>query len=157
MLVFYHLDNCVSFHFISKSLVIHPGSRGSSWKICQWLKPRKKRTSRCSERCERSCQGRQWSVTTNAVVNVIQAKVVEFYNPGRFFLLAQNSEVMEALQIINAELQSTYRFQPATAYIPCVGEVCAVQYSFDMVSREPLGYKRYLTVIDVLFFLLGFF
>ncbi|CAG12609.1 unnamed protein product [Tetraodon nigroviridis] len=62
----------------------------------------------------------------------IQAKVVEFYNPGRFFLLAPKPEVMEALQVIATKLQNTYSFKPATLYMPCVGEVCAVQYSFDM-------------------------
>ncbi|XP_056882911.1 tudor domain-containing protein 1 isoform X2 [Takifugu flavidus] len=62
----------------------------------------------------------------------IQAKVEEFYDPGRFFLLVHNSEVMKTLHIITTELQNTYSFQPATPYMPCVGEVCAVQYSCDM-------------------------
>lgn len=75
---------------------------------------------------------------THVVIVVIQAKVVEFYNPGRFFLLDQNPEVIKALQIITTELQKTYSFKPATSYMPCVGEVCAVQYSFDMVSTGPL-------------------
>lgn len=72
------------------------------------------------------------------MIVVIQAKVVEFYNPGRFFLLGQNPELMEALQIITTELQNTYSFKLSNSYMPCVGEVCAVQYSFDMVSTGPL-------------------
>lgn len=73
------------------------------------------------------------------MIFVFQAKVVEFYTPGRFFLLGKNPEVMEALQIITTELQNTYSFKPATSYMPCVGEVCAVQYSFDMVSIGSSG------------------
>ncbi|KAM6963471.1 tudor domain-containing protein 1 [Tautogolabrus adspersus] len=62
----------------------------------------------------------------------IQASVVEFYSPGRFFLLAQSPELLEALQNISTELQKTYSCPSVTTYIPCVGEVCAVQFSSDM-------------------------
>ncbi|XP_049420220.1 tudor domain-containing protein 1 isoform X3 [Epinephelus fuscoguttatus] len=62
----------------------------------------------------------------------IQASVVEFYSPGRFFLLAQSPEVLEALQSISTELQKTYSSSPATAHVPYVGEVCAVQFSCDL-------------------------
>ncbi|XP_070708417.1 tudor domain-containing protein 1 [Pempheris klunzingeri] len=62
----------------------------------------------------------------------IQATVVEFYNPGRFFLLAQSPELLEALQIISTELQKTYSCPSVTTYVPCVGEVCAVQFSCDL-------------------------
>ncbi|XP_068440058.1 tudor domain-containing protein 1 isoform X2 [Clinocottus analis] len=62
----------------------------------------------------------------------IQASVVEFYSPGRFFLLAQSPELLEALQNISTELQKTYSCPSVTTYVPHVGEVCAVQFSFDM-------------------------
>ncbi|KAM9837932.1 tudor domain-containing protein 1 [Aulostomus maculatus] len=61
-----------------------------------------------------------------------QASVVEFYNPSRFFLLAQNPEVLESLQSISAELQKTYNNASGVTYVPCVGEVCAVQFSLDL-------------------------
>ncbi|CAJ1081033.1 tudor domain-containing protein 1 isoform X3 [Xyrichtys novacula] len=61
----------------------------------------------------------------------IQATVSEFYSPGRFFLLPQSPEVLEALQNINTELHKTFSSPSATTYIPCVGEVCAVQFSID--------------------------
>ncbi|KAM9336898.1 tudor domain-containing protein 1 [Symphorus nematophorus] len=62
----------------------------------------------------------------------IQASVVEFYSPGRFFLLAQSPEVLDALQNISAELQKTYICPSVTTHVPCVGEVCAVRFSCDM-------------------------
>ncbi|XP_024865763.1 tudor domain-containing protein 1 isoform X1 [Kryptolebias marmoratus] len=62
----------------------------------------------------------------------IQASVVELYSPGRFFILAQSPEVMEALQSIGAELQKACSEPSGTLYVPCVGEVCAVQFSCDM-------------------------
>uniref|UniRef100_A0A8C4HYP7 Tudor domain containing 1 n=1 Tax=Dicentrarchus labrax TaxID=13489 RepID=A0A8C4HYP7_DICLA len=62
----------------------------------------------------------------------IQASVVEFYSPGRFFLLAQRPEVLEALQSITTELQKIYSCPSVTTYVPCVGEVCAVQFSCDL-------------------------
>ncbi|KAG8008701.1 Tudor domain-containing protein 1 [Nibea albiflora] len=62
----------------------------------------------------------------------IQGTVVEFQSPGRFFFLAQSPELLEALQIISTELQKTYRCPSAAAYIPHVGEVCAVQFSCDL-------------------------
>ncbi|XP_044033632.1 tudor domain-containing protein 1 isoform X2 [Siniperca chuatsi] len=62
----------------------------------------------------------------------IQASVVEFYNPGRFFLLAQSPELLEALQSISTELQKTYSCPSVTTYVPHVGEVCAVQFSCDL-------------------------
>ncbi|XP_070847181.1 tudor domain-containing protein 1 [Chaetodon trifascialis] len=62
----------------------------------------------------------------------IQASVLEFYSPGRFFALAQSPELLEALQLISAELRKTYCSLSPTTYVPCVGEVCAVQFSCDM-------------------------
>lgn len=62
----------------------------------------------------------------------LQAAVVEFQTPGRFFIVAQSAEILEALQIITAELQTTYVFPTASAHKPVVDEVCAVQYSCDM-------------------------
>ncbi|XP_073345172.1 tudor domain-containing protein 1 [Pagrus major] len=62
----------------------------------------------------------------------IQASVVEFYSPGRFFLLAQSPELLEVLKSISTELQKTYSCPSVTTYIPCAGEVCAVQFSCDL-------------------------
>ncbi|XP_028286193.1 tudor domain-containing protein 1 [Parambassis ranga] len=62
----------------------------------------------------------------------IQASLVEFYNPGRFFLVAQSPELLEALQRISTELQKTYSTLSVMSHIPFVGEVCAVQFSCDM-------------------------
>ncbi|XP_069374095.1 tudor domain-containing protein 1 isoform X1 [Paralichthys olivaceus] len=62
----------------------------------------------------------------------IQASVVEFYSPGRFYLLAQSPELLEALQVISVELQTAYSCPSVTTYVPCVGEVCGVQFSSDL-------------------------
>ncbi|KAM3859960.1 tudor domain-containing protein 1 [Diretmus argenteus] len=63
----------------------------------------------------------------------IQAMVVDIQSPGRFFLLAQDPELLEAIHVISVELQKTYSGYPsATAYLPSLGEVCAVQFSSDM-------------------------
>ncbi|XP_069547383.1 tudor domain-containing protein 1, partial [Brachyistius frenatus] len=62
----------------------------------------------------------------------IQASVVEFDSPGRFFLIPQSPELLEALQNISTELQKTYSCSSVTTYVPCVGEVCAVQFSCDL-------------------------
>uniref|UniRef100_A0AAQ4QZE9 Tudor domain-containing protein 1 n=1 Tax=Gasterosteus aculeatus aculeatus TaxID=481459 RepID=A0AAQ4QZE9_GASAC len=62
----------------------------------------------------------------------IQASVLEFYSPGRFFLLAQNPKLLEALQNISTELQKTYSCPSVTTYVPHVGEVCAVKFSCDL-------------------------
>lgn len=64
-----------------------------------------------------------------------QVSVLEFYSPGRFFLLVQSSEVMEALRSITTGLQKACCDPLVTLYVPSVGEVCAVQFSCDMVSR----------------------
>ncbi|XP_054878615.1 tudor domain-containing protein 1 [Poeciliopsis prolifica] len=61
----------------------------------------------------------------------IQATVVEFCSPDRFFILPQVPEVLEALQIISTELQKTCSSSSGTAYVPCDGEVCTVQFSVD--------------------------
>lgn len=64
---------------------------------------------------------------------------MEFYSPGRFFLYPQSPDHQEALQRIGTELQKTYKSCPeVVSYVPFLGEVCAVQYSQDMVSRGPL-------------------
>uniref|UniRef100_A0A669E863 Tudor domain-containing protein 1 n=1 Tax=Oreochromis niloticus TaxID=8128 RepID=A0A669E863_ORENI len=62
----------------------------------------------------------------------IQACVVEFYSPSRFFLVPQSPELLESLQSISTELQKTYCSSSVTTYEPCVGEICAVQFSCDM-------------------------
>uniref|UniRef100_A0A671WVE8 Tudor domain containing 1 n=1 Tax=Sparus aurata TaxID=8175 RepID=A0A671WVE8_SPAAU len=62
----------------------------------------------------------------------IQASVVEFYSPGRFFMVAQSPELLGALNSISTELQKTYSCPSVTTYVPCTGEVCAVQFSCDM-------------------------
>ncbi|KAM9716326.1 tudor domain-containing protein 1 [Menidia menidia] len=61
----------------------------------------------------------------------MQASVLEFYNPSRFFLLIQSPSLLEVLQCIT-ELQKTYSNSSVIPYVPCVGEVCAVQFSSDM-------------------------
>uniref|UniRef100_M4A0X7 Tudor domain containing 1 n=1 Tax=Xiphophorus maculatus TaxID=8083 RepID=M4A0X7_XIPMA len=61
----------------------------------------------------------------------IQATVVEFCSPDRFYILPQDPEVLEALQIISTELQKTCSISSGTAYGPCDGEVCTVQFSVD--------------------------
>ncbi|XP_061564122.1 tudor domain-containing protein 1 [Cololabis saira] len=62
----------------------------------------------------------------------VQASVVEFYSPDRFFILAQIPGVPETLENISTELQQTYSRQSGTPYLPCVGEIVAVQFSFDL-------------------------
>ncbi|XP_047464892.1 tudor domain-containing protein 1 isoform X2 [Mugil cephalus] len=62
----------------------------------------------------------------------IQASVVEFYSPARFYVIAQSPELLEALQSITTELQKTYSRPSVTTYVPCVGEVCMVQFSCDL-------------------------
>nr|XP_004567589.2 tudor domain-containing protein 1 [Maylandia zebra] len=62
----------------------------------------------------------------------IQARVVEFYSPSRFFLVPQSPELLESLQSISTELQKTYCSSSVTTHVPCVGEICAVQFSCDM-------------------------
>ncbi|XP_035001876.2 tudor domain-containing protein 1 isoform X2 [Hippoglossus stenolepis] len=62
----------------------------------------------------------------------IKASVVEFYSPGRFYLLSQTPELLEALKVISVELQKTYSCPSATTYVPCDGEVCGVQFSSDL-------------------------
>ncbi|XP_061160493.1 tudor domain-containing protein 1 isoform X1 [Syngnathus typhle] len=64
----------------------------------------------------------------------VQAAVVEFYNPGRFFLHVQIPELLQTLQMISSQLQKTPSCPPAAPpYVPCVGEVCAAQFSDDLV------------------------
>uniref|UniRef100_A0A3B5BFI9 Tudor domain containing 1 n=1 Tax=Stegastes partitus TaxID=144197 RepID=A0A3B5BFI9_9TELE len=62
----------------------------------------------------------------------IQAHVVEFSSPSRFFIIAQSPELLETLQSITKELQKTYSLPSVTTHVPCVGEVCAVQFSCDL-------------------------
>ncbi|KAG7507722.1 hypothetical protein JOB18_042668 [Solea senegalensis] len=62
----------------------------------------------------------------------IQASFLEFYSPARFYVLAQNPEQLEAMRIISTELQKAYSCPSVTTYVPCVGEVCGVQFSCDM-------------------------
>uniref|UniRef100_A0A3P9MK51 Tudor domain-containing protein 1 n=1 Tax=Oryzias latipes TaxID=8090 RepID=A0A3P9MK51_ORYLA len=62
----------------------------------------------------------------------IQGAVVEFNSPGRFFFLPEDPKVMEALMSITAELQKKPSSTVGTPYVPCVGEVCSVQFSSDL-------------------------
>ncbi|KAM9425851.1 tudor domain-containing protein 1 [Pholidichthys leucotaenia] len=62
----------------------------------------------------------------------IKATVIEFYSPSRFFLLPQSPELLKVLKTISTELQKTYSSSSLMTYVPVVGEVCAVQFSFDM-------------------------
>lgn len=62
----------------------------------------------------------------------LQAAVVEFQTPGRFFIVAQSAEFLEAQNIISVELQKTCGFPTGSPHKPVVDEVCAVQYSCDM-------------------------
>uniref|UniRef100_A0A3P8PUR5 Tudor domain-containing protein 1 n=1 Tax=Astatotilapia calliptera TaxID=8154 RepID=A0A3P8PUR5_ASTCA len=64
----------------------------------------------------------------------IQARVVEFYSPSRFFLVPQSPELLESLQSISTELQKTY---------------CSSSFSCDMVSRGLL--KQVLRLLFVIF------
>lgn len=64
---------------------------------------------------------------------------MEFYSPGRFFLVSQSAEQLETLQRISAEFKKAYSGASVIAYVPCAGEVCAVQYSFDMVSEAVIS------------------
>ncbi|XP_015245986.1 PREDICTED: tudor domain-containing protein 1 [Cyprinodon variegatus] len=60
-----------------------------------------------------------------------QATVVEFTSPCRFFIVPQIPEMYEALHIIRTELQKACSSFSGTAYLPCEGEVCTVQFSYD--------------------------
>lgn len=62
----------------------------------------------------------------------IQASVLEFYSPDRFYLLSQSVEMLEALTSISSALQRMYSSSSVSSHVPCVGEVCAVQYSLDL-------------------------
>lgn len=60
------------------------------------------------------------------------------------------------LQTINMELQKTYNCPQAVTYTPCVDELCAVQFSSDMVRTALV--KLFVNVqIDWQFFLSFFF
>ncbi|XP_068610958.1 tudor domain-containing protein 1 [Brachionichthys hirsutus] len=61
----------------------------------------------------------------------IEASVVEIYSPGRFFLLPHIPETLTNLQSMSLELEKIYKSPSVPIYIPCVGEVCAVQFSCD--------------------------
>ncbi|XP_077407139.1 tudor domain-containing protein 1 isoform X2 [Vanacampus margaritifer] len=71
----------------------------------------------------------------------IQASVVEFYDPGHFFLLIQNSELLETLQSIGRQLQKTPSYPCEPAYVPYVGEVCIAQFSGDLIWYRALVQK----------------
>lgn len=74
------------------------------------------------------------------VVLCWQACVVEFHNPGRFFLHTQTPEMIKMLQTISMELQKANKYhQQAVTYTPCADEVCAVQFSRDIVRKDVLG------------------
>ncbi|KAF6724964.1 Tudor domain-containing protein 1 [Oryzias melastigma] len=62
----------------------------------------------------------------------MQGVVVEFHSPGRFFIHPEDPMVAEALMSITVELQKNPNFSTGTPYVPCVGEVCSVQFSCDL-------------------------
>ena len=60
---------------------------------------------------------------------------METHSPGRFFVHVQGRGMVADLQTVSLELQNASRaWPPASAYLPDQGEVCAVQFSMDMVS-----------------------
>uniref|UniRef100_A0A672JGL6 Tudor domain containing 1 n=1 Tax=Salarias fasciatus TaxID=181472 RepID=A0A672JGL6_SALFA len=59
-------------------------------------------------------------------------QVQNFYSPGRFFLMFQSPEILKALTDMSTELQGTNRSPSVSNYVPCVGEVCAAQFSLDL-------------------------
>ena len=60
---------------------------------------------------------------------------MEPHSPGRFFVHVQCCDMVPALQKVSMELQNAYSgCLPAPTYMPDQGEVCAVQFSMDMVS-----------------------
>ncbi|XP_024141314.1 tudor domain-containing protein 1 isoform X1 [Oryzias melastigma] len=62
----------------------------------------------------------------------MQGVVVEFHSPGRFFIHPEDPMMAEALMSITVELQKTPNVSTGTPYVPCVGEVCSVQFSCDL-------------------------
>uniref|UniRef100_A0A3P8V9W6 Tudor domain containing 1 n=1 Tax=Cynoglossus semilaevis TaxID=244447 RepID=A0A3P8V9W6_CYNSE len=61
------------------------------------------------------------------------ASVLEFYSPGRFYVQGQGSKQQETLLIISKSLQKGRDKGPSmTPYLPCVGEICGVQFSYDL-------------------------
>ncbi|XP_061666282.1 tudor domain-containing protein 1 isoform X2 [Syngnathoides biaculeatus] len=71
----------------------------------------------------------------------IQASVVEFYNPGRFFLLFQSPEFLDILQRISNQLQKIPSSRSSPPYVPRVGEVCTAQFSGDLIWYRCLVQK----------------
>ncbi|XP_051925326.1 tudor domain-containing protein 1 isoform X2 [Hippocampus zosterae] len=69
----------------------------------------------------------------------VQASVVEFYSPGRFFL--QNPDLLETLQSISSQLQKSPSCPSVPLHVPCVGEVCAAQFSADLIWYRGLVQK----------------
>ncbi|XP_008311987.1 tudor domain-containing protein 1 isoform X6 [Cynoglossus semilaevis] len=62
-----------------------------------------------------------------------KASVLEFYSPGRFYVQGQGSKQQETLLIISKSLQKGRDKGPSmTPYLPCVGEICGVQFSYDL-------------------------
>lgn len=78
-----------------------------------------------------------------------KASVLEFYSPGRFYVQGQGSKQQETLLIISKSLQEGRDKGPSmTPYLPCVGEICGVQFSYDLVSRGRCGIAE-LTVSSI--------
>ncbi|MBN3297249.1 TDRD1 protein, partial [Amia calva] len=62
----------------------------------------------------------------------VQACVMEFKDPGNFFIQIQTVEIMESLRKVTLDLQNTYANSGNhTPYLPEKGEVCAAKYSQD--------------------------
>nr|XP_015203062.1 PREDICTED: tudor domain-containing protein 1 isoform X2 [Lepisosteus oculatus] len=62
----------------------------------------------------------------------VQACVVEFRNPGKFFIHIQTAKMIETLKKVTLTLQKIYSNSISEDdYIPDVEEVCAAQYSQD--------------------------
>ncbi|XP_058882028.1 tudor domain-containing protein 1-like isoform X2 [Acipenser ruthenus] len=62
----------------------------------------------------------------------LQASVIEFKTPGKFFIHIRTVEIMESLRKVTLALQKTYtKTDSSDEYLPAKGEVCAAKYSQD--------------------------
>ncbi|MGH0162643.1 UNVERIFIED_CONTAM: hypothetical protein FKN15_045781 [Acipenser sinensis] len=65
-------------------------------------------------------------------VKGLQASVIEFKTPGKFFIHIRTVEIMESLRKVTLALQKTYaKTNSRDEYLPAKGEVCAAKYSQD--------------------------
>ncbi|XP_041123566.1 tudor domain-containing protein 1 isoform X2 [Polyodon spathula] len=62
----------------------------------------------------------------------LQASVIEFKTPGKFFIHIRTVEIMESLRKVTLALQKIYaKTNSSNDYLPAKGEVCAAKYSQD--------------------------